>query len=132
MTYGTLSDDLARLEQQLQRLPLPVPPAGLRSRSLADVRRVRARERTVLLAAAAAVVLAMGELWASRSPSAGGAGLHPSQPERAQLDVQALERLGYGPAVARRAALVLHSAGVPRIAPPLGSGATSLASMGGL
>ena len=60
MTDGTLPDELTHLEQRLQRLPLPVPSAGLRLRSLAEVRRGLARERTVLIAAAAAIVLAMG------------------------------------------------------------------------
>jgi type II secretory pathway component PulM len=130
MNDDQLPEGLARLERALERRPLARPPAGLRLRALGQVQRARARERNLQLAAAAAVVLAVGWLGlsmpaTSAESSWAGAGL-------AQAEARALEGLGYGADDARRLAYAAYAVELPRLAPPLGSGASVLATEGGL
>lgn len=108
----THDDELRALEARLSTRGRPPPPSALRQRIVFDLERARARERTVWLAACAAVLLAtIGMRCAlSRLEEARG---------RAQDVVEArqLTEIGIPADEAARWATVLNAARIPATAP---------------
>jgi hypothetical protein len=119
-----LSEELRRLERTLAGRSLPVPLPHLRSLALAGVRRERARERRLKLAAALAL---LAVVLARLAPVSGVSQMippPPAAPESVQRERLALASLGLDATDAGMVALELRACAIPHLAPPIGSSST--------